>query len=153
MTRNPLVTVALGAFGVALVLLLASQSSRVQQYNPSHWPPHPDEIIDVHTANLGSQPTIHPAASVTLLQVPVDQSFVLTGTSAPGGPFPLQVCEDLGGSRTIKLATFSSWPVYGLPTDGPLGIVFRPGSSVVAFNATTVDQVLYNVDLYGYLAR
>jgi hypothetical protein len=46
-----------------------------------------------------------------------------------------------------------NWPVYGLPTDGPLGIVFRPRSNVVAFNATTVDQTLYFVDLYGYLSR
>jgi hypothetical protein len=152
MIRKLVIVSALGASVLAIVLLLQSQSSPVQQYNPSHWPPRPDEIVDVHTANLGSLPTIHPAASLALFQVPTDRSFVLT--SATGGNASLQLCEDLGGTRTIKLTAISTWPPGNGPVaEGPLGIVFRPGSNVVAFNTSATDQLLSPVDLYGYLAR
>jgi hypothetical protein len=145
--------VILLVLAVAVVALLLRTSSGQQNILAvPHWPPHPADIIDIHSDNLGPPQTVHPGSSITIFQVPPDQSFVLTGVLGLNNT-PFRLSEDLGGNLTFKLASIGTWPVYGLPTDGPLGIVFRPGSSVVAVNASTVDQVLYNTDLYGYVAR
>jgi hypothetical protein len=99
----------------------------------------PDDVFDT----MGMA-TLAPGQTVRMFDVPNDRWLVLTSNAISGtGEFAL--LEDFSGTQTEKpLMDFAS---------NPIGIAFRPGSSVVLRSDVQSGTYNYRWLLTGYLAK
>lgn len=147
-----LIAFAAVAVGVlALVLLMQSQSGPVQQYlGPRHWPPFPEEMVNVLNVSV-----VPPGGTGVLYSVPTDQWLVVTAVGGQVFNSNVDLCEDLGGVLTVKVGTVNLHTVPVVPVDGqgPIGWAFRPGSNVVLRNPGPQAAGINGFTMLGYLAR
>ncbi len=112
---------------------------QVVSVRPRDWPPHPRDIVGLVIPIMSNIP---PGGTVTLLDVPTDKWFVMTGLDKARTQHSSndwwRVVE-VTGAITPKTPTFmtTNEEIDVTSQDG-LGLVFAPGSSVAieAVNAT-----------------
>jgi len=161
--------------GLAVSVVLASVLSAQYVLQPSGrifqagaplfpmeaYPPHPSSIVNFDTndpMSNGDSIAVLAGEHAALYQVPPDKYFVLTRAfgQVTGNIAPYQVIvEDDGGFLTSKIrGTVLAHEENSAEFDldfGPVGLVFRPGTSVTFFNFHSSVTVGFYFTGIGYL--
>ena len=134
------------AFGALLSLglfVLLGQASPQSTY--ASWGPPKQGVLNI----LDAQGTSVPAGgsgTFVMFSVPSDRWVTLTRVSLTGGN-NLRIAELYAGNLTVKAGT-------SFTTESPVGLVFRPGSQVVAVNLDeTTPSGPFKFTMLGYQTR
>ena len=139
-TKTLLASLMLAAVSVVVLTTMSRASAALTPaLVPSPWPPELADYVSVVGTGTFT------AAGIVVFSVPNDGSFILMDVGVNNG----EVFQRLGGTDTIKV---HSPPVLS-GREGPLGIVFEPGSDVVIKKPPGFPDVTRDFVLLGYLAR